>query len=298
MASQGANTRLLTFKAAVVASLLLITSPAVAQTQSPGISLADLVRRSVAHEIVAANAGGHYMYRLRKETPRESETRDMIETRDWLIGRVVLKDGRPLSSAQRQAEDERLRRLITNRRALEEFQQDQHHDETRVRRMMRALPDAFLYEYKGRDQDVCCQTPVRLAFRPNPDFRPSSRELQVLQGMEGTMVIDPVAERLVRVDAKLVRDVDFGWGILGRLYRGGSFLLQQQDVGTGRWAITELAVHFTGKLLLFKSLNIDSVSKASDFRRMADNLTLPEGLKLLLEIDQMTGATKEVRAPQ
>jgi len=55
-------------------------------------------------------------------------------------------------------------------------------------------------------------------------------ELWVLQGMEGAMLINHVAERFVRVEAKLSRGVEFGWGILGRISRGGSFLLEQQGV--------------------------------------------------------------------
>ena len=284
---------------AIIASLPLISPAIFAQGLSLPPSPADLVQQTVTRELAAANAGGHYMYRLRKETGRRgSETRDIIETQDWLIGRIVLRDGHPLSSEQRQEEDERLQRLIRNRRDLEEFQRDQHHDESRVRNMMRALPDAFLYKYEGTPQNDSRRALVRLAFRPNPNFKPSSRELQVLQGMEGTMLIDSDVERLVRVDAKLVRDVDFGWGILGRLYRGGSFLLQQHEVGSGRWAITELALHFTGKVLLFKTININSVSTASDFRRMPDNLTLQQGLELLLEPDRMTAPEKELRTRQ
>jgi len=44
------------------------------------------------------------------------------------------------------------------------------------------------------------------------------------------MLINHVAERFVRVEAKLSRGVEFGWGILGRISRGGSFLLEQQGV--------------------------------------------------------------------
>lgn len=267
-------------------AFLLLTATATAQTQLSTVAINDLIRQSVANELAAANSGGHYMYRLRKQTPRGSQTQDMVETRDWLIGRLTLKDGRPLPSSQRQQEDKRLRRLLTDQARLEQFQKEQHHDEARVHRIMRALPDAFLYEYEGTNDSGGGEL-VRLTFRPNPAFQPPSRELRVLQGMEGTMLIDGKAKRLARVEAKLVRDVDFGWGILGRLHRGGSFLLEQQDVGSGRWAIATLALRFSGKLLLLKSINIDSVTKASDFRRMPDDLTLEQGLDLLLKQDQM-----------
>jgi hypothetical protein len=100
--------------------------------------------------------------------------------------------------------------------------------------------------------------------------------------MEGTMLIDPVDERLARVEAELFRDVDFGWGIFGRIRRGGSFLLEQQGVGSDRWAITTLSMHYTRRIVLFVNIRTDSVSKESDFQRMSNNLTLQQGLELLL----------------
>lgn len=106
----------------------------------------------------------------------------------------------------------------------------------------------------------------------------------MLPDMAGTMWVDSKVDRLVSVDAQLVRDVEFGWGILGRLYRGGTFQFEQKDVGSGRWAITTLAMHFTGEILLFKTIDIDSVRKVTDFRRLPDTLTLDQGLALLLEL--------------
>ena len=96
------------------------------------------------------------------------------------------------------------------------------------------------------------------------------------------MLINHVAERFVRVEAKLSRGVEFGWGILGRISRGGSFLLEQQGVGSDRWAITTLSMHYTSRIVLFVNTRTDSVSKESNFQRMSNDLTLQQGLELLL----------------
>ncbi len=155
---------------------------------------------------------------------------------------------------------------------------------------MRALPDASEYTYAGTEVDDAGRSRVRLTFRPRSAYDPPSRELAVLTGMEGTMLIDATARRLVRVDATLIRDVNFGWGILGRLYRGGHFLLEQRDVGAGRWAITTLQLDFRGRALLLKSITIASLSRATDFRRMPDDLTLEQGLARLLTEGQTTSS--------
>jgi len=266
----------------VLILILLAAFQAASQAQQPNVPVADLLRETVAHELAAANASGHYRYRIDKQTPHASETRDMVETRKWLIGRLVLKNGQPLAAAQRRREDEHLRDLLTNPARLEKFQNQSHKDEARVRRMIKLLPEAFLFQLDGTETNASGRELIRLRFRPNANLTTRSLELRVLQGMEGTMLIDPVDKRLVRVEAELFRDVDFGWGIFGRIRRGGNFLLEQQGAGSDRWAITTLSMHYTSRIVLFVNTRTDSVSKESNFQRMSNNLTLQQGLELLL----------------
>lgn len=266
---------------------LLITNRGASQTQPTDGAATELVRQTVAHELAAANAGGHYMYRFYEEAPEGSETREMVETREWLIGRLIRKNGQSLPPAQRQQEDERLRGLLTDRGRLIKLQKEQRYTEARVRRMIKALPAAFLYQSAGTERDSAGGALTRLTFRPNPAFTPSSMELRVLGGMKGTMLIDPEAKRLWRVEAKLFRDVNFGWGLLGQISSGGTFLLEQRGVGHDRWAITTLKWNYTNKRLLLFTSRFNSVQKANNFRRMPDDLTLQQGLELLLKRDQM-----------
>jgi hypothetical protein len=183
-----------------------------------------------------------------------------------------------------------LRSLLTNRARLVKLQTEQRSDEARVRRVIQVLPDAFLYQHAGAEKDSAGRELVLVTFRPNPDFRPPSTELRVLQGVEGTILIDPVAERFARVESKMCQDVDFGWGIFDRISRGGGFLLEQQVVWHDQWAMTTLALHFTNRLLLLITSRVDSVTKVSDFRHMPDDLTLQQALELLLDQDPISAA--------
>ena len=248
------------------------------------------MRQTVAHELSATDMSGQYMYRVREETPQGSETRVMVEAREWAISRLILKNGQPLPPTLRQWDEERLRSLLTNRARLVKLQTEKHADDARVHRVFQALPDAFLYQLAGAEKDSAGRELALVTFRPDPDFRPRSTELRVLQGVEGAMLIDPVAERFVRVEAKLSRDVDFGWGIFDHISRGGSLLLEQQVVWRDQWAITTLALRYTNRRLLLITSRVDSVTKASDFRRMPDDLTLQQALELLLDKDPMMAA--------
>jgi hypothetical protein len=55
-------------------------------------------------------------------------------------------------------------------------------------------------------------------------------------------------------------------------------------------------MHFTGRILLFKSIDIDSVRRSTDFRRMPDTPTLEQALALLLERDSRPGGISELPA--
>ena len=49
-------------------------------------------------------------------------------------------------------------------------------------------------------------------------------------------------------------------------------------------------MHYTNRRLLLITSRVDSVTKASDFRRMPDDLTLQQAFALLLAPDPMTAA--------
>ena len=132
---------------------------------------------------------------------------------------------------------------------------------------------------------------MRLKFHPDPDYDPPSRTEQVLTGMQGTILIDAQKDRIAEIDGTLFKDVSFGWGILGHLDKGGHFLVTQGDVGDNSWAITHMSLSFTGKVLLFKGLNIKSDEVYSDFRSVPSGLTFAQGLDLLKKQETMLAET-------
>jgi len=90
-----------------------------------------------------------------------------------------------------------------------------------------------------------------------------------------------LADRIAGIDGTLFKEVGFGWGILGHLNRGGRFIVQQQDVGDNVWEISSMTLNFTGKILVFKNLTINSKEVFSDFKPIPPNLTFAQGVDLL-----------------
>jgi hypothetical protein len=259
------------------------TSGKAAQTPSPAPE--ELVRRTVWNEIHPGDDAA-YMFRNRKETPHGSQTKLMVKTRDAMAGLLIAIDDHPLAAEQREAENARVDRFVKDPDELNKRKKQEKDDADHTERIMKALPDAFLYEYDGTEPGreglgKPGDTLMRLKFRPNPKYDPPSRVEQVLAGMEGYVLIDTTKDRIARIDGTLQKDVSFGWGILGHLDRGGHFLVEQADVGDGHWEISHMDLAFTGKILLFKSLNIKSNEVESDFRPVPPDLTFAQGLELL-----------------
>jgi hypothetical protein len=104
------------------------------------------------------------------------------------------------------------------------------------------------------------------------------------------MLIAAAEKRMAKISGSLVQEVSFGWGIFGRLDKGGKFEVEQSKVSPHRWETTMLSMKFTGRVLLFKKLNIDDKEATSDFRPAPAHLTLAEGINVL---NQQTGQLAE-----
>ena len=260
-----------------------------AQESTPATPPGELVRATVKNEVAAANSNtAKHMFCSRKTTPRGLQIHLYVETTDAMAGMLIATNGQPLNAQQQQGEVDHLNWLLGNSEQLRKKRAREREDADRSLRIVKALPDAFRYEYAGTEDGTSALGKagtqlVRLKFSPNPSYSPPSHVEQVLMGMRGYLLIDTSALRIARIDGTLFRDVSFGWGIIGHLDKGGHFRVQQADVGDGSWEITQMSLNMTGKILLFKGISIVSDETISDFRRVPENLTFAQGVKLLEE---------------
>jgi hypothetical protein len=247
----------------------------------------ELMRKAVQNEIKAAHDDtARFLFRGTKTTPKGSTTRLYVETKDVTAGLVIAYNGIPLTPEQRQVEEARVERFINDPEELKKKREQEHDNAERTLRIMRAMPDAFLFEYAGEESGSegigrIGAPLVKLKFRPNPSFQPPTRVEEVLTGMQGYVLLDAAHDRLASIDGTLFKEVAFGWGILGHLDRGGRFLVQQQEVGDNLWEISGMTLNFTGKILLFKNLSIVSTEIFSDFKQVPSDLTFAQALELL-----------------
>ena len=237
----------------------------------------ELVRQVVANELKQEELDkSHFMFKLRKVTPKGTRVQQIVQTDQGSIARTLMLNGQPPTDDVRQAEEQKIHKLIGDADEQKRRQKREKEDENRAQIMVRALPNAFFYQEIGRDGDT-----VKLRFRPDPAYEPQSREESIYTGMAGELWLNLPQQRLRKIDAHLMRDVDFGWGILGRLYKGGSFMVEQEQVDATHWDTTIMKLDLRGKALLFKSLVFDEQEFETEFRRLPDHVSLSEGLDIL-----------------
>jgi len=272
-------------KLGLLGVLLVFAQGALLPAQSVTESPVGLVRETVQKEI-DSNEATKFVFREREENEHGSQTKLIVQTKEMAAGMLVAINDKPLTTEERQSEQARLDELANNPQELKKKEKADKEDTERTNRIMRALPDAFLYEPDGvqmgtQDTGNPGDELVRLKFHPNPEYSAPTHTEQVLTGMVGYMLIDKNKHRMAKIDGTLQKEVGFGWGILGHLDRGGRFVVQQGTMGTGTWQLTRMDLDLTGRILFFRKLVYKSIETYSDFREAPPNLTFAQGVEFL-----------------
>ena len=271
--------RLIHSPAAVITAIVLLASTTLAQSPpgSQDMSANELVRRVVANELKFQDEDhAQWAYRQEKEEAGKKQIKRIIETKDGALSRLLSINDHPLTTKQLQKENQRIHALVSNPAEQRKLQRARNTETEPGRRLFKMLPDAFVFNYAGREGDL-----IKLSFRPNPNFQPPSLEARVFHDLEGEVWVDVKQERLAAMNGRLMEDVKFGGGLLGHLNKGGHFEVRQAEVAAGHWEMAAMAVDMKGKALLFKTINVQQTETRSDFQPVADDLTLTQAADIL-----------------
>lgn len=195
--------------------------------------------------------------------------RDLIESRDGNVARLVLRDGKPLSPEMDQAERERLTDTLKDPDAFIKHAKGDESGKKIADQIIRTMPDAMIYTYvpgqpqTGKNPGM---TEVVVDFEPNPKFHPPSTMAEALTGLKGRVWLDSKSKQILRMDGTIFKSVNFGWGMLAHIYPGGEVSYEQGDVGNNRWVYTKFFERIKVRALMVKSLAINTDIDASDFK--------------------------------
>jgi len=257
--------------------------------QLQGAQLPVLVRTALAAELRAAQDGTHPMrYELQKSSPRLTTTKEIVETSDGGVAMLLTVNGQKPADTDLRKDKSRLDDLLADPGKQKHRKQQEDSDRARAFKVLRVLPDAFLY----RDAGLIATSSgyaERFVFVPNPAFKPPDLETEILTAMNGEIWIDPGKVRVVRLQAQLQRDVDFGWGVLGRLYKGGWITIDQAEVGDGVWRIMKFQMSMSARVLI-RTKDFQTTEDASHFEPVPQGLDYRQAIAMLRTMNTGTPA--------
>jgi hypothetical protein len=237
----------------------------------------EYVEQALEHELaVQAHDHSRWHYHVHREDQKNNYDRDVIDTSEGSLARTLLIWGRPLTSEERQLDDERMRKLVSDPAERAKHAKREKEDDDRVSKMLRAIPKAFIFTYQGEEKGI-----VRLSFVPNSHFDPPTFELRIFRSLNGNLYIDRVQNRLAGVEGTLFENVNFGWGLLGKLYKGGTFKVVEKDLGDGHWTLASLEVNMNGRAALFKTITEKEKEVFTDFRQVPASMTMSQAFEIL-----------------
>jgi len=275
----GNRARTGTVAGVVLFALLLVSwnKMSAVEAQSASSQPGAIVRRCAQNLLKQIRSPTPIRFQERIEAPWGSEIRDVIFTKEGRVDRLIAAGDRPLTAAQQKKEVDRLKALL-QRSASQVVTPAQDAETQRRLKLVAAIPAAFSYQMSGTQESGT----LEFKFLPAEYFNPGNRETRVYKGMRGVVQIDPRHDQLLRVDGEIFRNVSFGWGILGRLHKGGHFRIEQREVLPNVWEITDMDFDFTYTVFFFSQSHYIRKTSNTAYTRIDPDTRRAEAIEMLL----------------
>ena len=250
-----------------------------AQEQQSAVAL---INQAAANEVAALQTTEYLRYRETVEWKWGTETREVITTPEGRADRIVSFNHQPLAPDQAQKQEQRLKKLLSDPDAAHHELEDQKAELKRRIALMKAFPTAFIFTPDGEEDGK-----LKFSFRPTGSFSPHDRETQIYRGLQGTVWVEPSQKRLTRIDGIVTKNVSFGWGVFGKLYKGGRYMIEQTQIKPDQWQITRLDLDLKVRVFLSTSRLLRNEAN-SDFAPVPAGTTYKQALELLLGASSTT----------
>jgi hypothetical protein len=241
---------------------------------------------AAANELIAMHHKDSYLrYRNRVVNEHGEQVRDVAESRDGTVARLILKDGKPLTIEQDKGERQRLNDLVASPSTYMKHVKNGENDRKTADRLVPLMGDAMIYTYtpgqpqSGRNNGAL---EIVLDYKPNPKFSPPNTEAEALSGMEGRVWIDAKSRYIVRMEGRIFRPVNFAWGMLAHIYPGGKLELNQTDAGGGRWIFTDFSMQISVRALMVKTVNLHTHAESIGYQILKP-MSYQDAIHMLLD---------------
>jgi hypothetical protein len=125
---------------------------------------------------------------------------------------------------------------------------------------------AFRATWAGRETRGG-RTLVKLLLEPDPNYRPGTRLAVIFPHVRATLWLDETQAQIARIEGDVFSDVNFAGGIVGKIYPGGHFAMEQAEAAPGVWLPTLFTYDLDGRKFVF-AFGIHERTEITRYRRI------------------------------
>ncbi|MDQ3179952.1 MAG: hypothetical protein M3Q33_05465, partial [Acidobacteriota bacterium] len=208
----------------------------------------------------------------------ESETFQLSFYKGNRVRRLIEKNGKPLSPSEQTDEDKNVQKRIAEiekkiarqeAKAVEQSASgtpDEEGGRVSIAEVLRAsnLLNPRRERFRGREVIV-------FDFEPNPnfDYKNAQSFLKFFGKTAGVMWIDAQDKQVARIEAVLFDNFKIGGGVLAKLAKGASFMLEQERVNDEVWLPTTTDINLSVRVLLVKGIDVNQIIKSYNYRKFS-----------------------------
>jgi hypothetical protein len=200
--------------------------------------------------------------------------------------RLVAIDGKPLDPGELARRDNEHRQNM-----LAQVEQEKNEtpaaraarlkkeaDERREREAI--MNDAFaIYEARMAGREQLDGQPVLVAtLLPRAYVEPKTREGRWMKKFQGRIWVSESDYQVARIEMTALDDLTIGMGIVGRVHEGSKLTFARRKVNNEVWLPAEARMEASGRTLLFRSFNIDTVTTFSDYKKWSVDTSVTYGI--------------------
>src|ERR1700722_2950065 len=179
--------------------VLAQAAPGPGAVVSPDVPARTWIDAAAANEFSIVNDDGKFplRYRVHKVDSKEDITREVIETRNGTVARLVERNGQKLTAAEDAAERQRLKDILASPGDF--IKHHKRDDSTRkyCLQLVKEMPGAMIFSYApGQPQPPrVAERQIVIDFHPDTNYKTSETVDNLLTGIEGRLWIDARSRR-------------------------------------------------------------------------------------------------------
>ena len=203
---------------------------------------------------------------IQSDGAQQVDVSEVIPLGGTPYGRLILKDGHPLTPAEQRKEDHKYEKVLRQRE-----KETPSEREVRIRKyeneraFVKAIPAAYNFKLLGGEM-VEGRNVWVIGMTPRPEFTPSEPHGSMLGHIEGKLWIDQEDLQWAKAEAHVIDTIGIGW-ILARIVPGTRFTVEQTRVENGLWMPRHITIAGAAHVMMLFSKPIREELTYSGYRK-------------------------------